>query len=398
MKSSHVTVGVVLIGLNMLFFGLIRTSTSPVTKQQLLSSSIRSRVLAPKFISKFPRVHLESKNFYTNGRHDSKRCLASGVHSLRTAAIATKAVSHLGSNQLSIWSFNLRSDFNAEKDGEDRWDARKDGVVEMLSRYNPDIIASQELIAQQVTYLGDHLSGYEFEGCCRLGSDADEYCAIFYKKDKFDVVDGDTVWLSETPEEPASIGWDAMYPRIATWSVFKFKSTGALVTVISTHFDHQGIEARKRSAGLLKNMVKRLQEAFPESPVMLCGDFNSIKADNEVYRTLTTGEGALVDAWDTAAEREDGGWKRSTMHKFKGTEFDGCMGDGTVELCRIDEPTIMPTASNGKEHIDWILYTNAKAGQVNVKPLKSSVVIDTLPSGRYPSDHFPVKTDVHIAA
>eukprot|EP00954_Amorphochlora_amoebiformis_P003284 255952-Amorphochlora_amoeboformis.AAC.1 len=54
----------------------IRTSTSPVTKQQLLSSSIRSRVLAPKFISKFPRVHLESKNFYTNGRHDSKRCLA----------------------------------------------------------------------------------------------------------------------------------------------------------------------------------------------------------------------------------------------------------------------------------------------------------------------------------
>eukprot|EP00471_Norrisiella_sphaerica_P001365 CAMPEP_0184491708 /NCGR_PEP_ID=MMETSP0113_2-20130426/21179_1 /TAXON_ID=91329 /ORGANISM="Norrisiella sphaerica, Strain BC52" /LENGTH=394 /DNA_ID=CAMNT_0026876189 /DNA_START=707 /DNA_END=1891 /DNA_ORIENTATION=- len=293
---------------------------------------------------------------------------------------------------VSVWSFNLRSDFNAEVDGDNRWEMRRDGVVAMLRKYNPDIVATQEAIASQVEDLamGLESDNFDYEGCCRLGGQEDEYCAIFYKKDRFQLVEGDTLWLSENPEEAGSIGWDAMYPRIATWAVFKTKDSGDLITVISTHFDHVGIQARKNSAALLKGLISRLRDSHPKSPVILAGDFNSIKVDNEVYDTLTTGEGALIDAWSDAESKDDSGWKKSTMHKFEGVNFDGCQGDGTVELCAINFDQDDNAPSDGMEHIDWILVASALSGERSLKSVKTKVITDTLPSGRYPSDHFPV--------
>ena len=54
-------------------------------------------------------------------------------------------------------------------------------------------------------------------------------------------------------------------------------------------------------------------------------------------------------------------------------------------------------ASDGMEHIDWILLRNAASGTSSLKAVKSEVFTDTLPSGRYPSDHFPVGTDLMLA-
>eukprot|EP00466_Bigelowiella_natans_P007921 jgi/Bigna1/144841/aug1.92_g19549 len=266
-------------------------------------------------------------------------------------------------------SHGKKSDFNAETDGENRWEKRRDGVIDIIKRYNPDIIATQEAIAAQVGDLSDGLDEYDYEGCCRLGGEEDEYCAIFYKPQMFQVVEGDTIWLSQNPQKAGSIGWDAMYPRIATWAVFEPSSqqqqqqssrlSGKKQTfgVISTHFDHVGIEARKESAKLIKGLIGDLQSKYPSTPFVLCGDFNSIKTENEVYETLTTGDGALMDAWPQAEILEDGGWKRSTMHKFEGLAFDGCMGDGTVELCKVEDVIVSgeeeEKPSDGLEHIDW---------------------------------------------
>eukprot|EP00469_Lotharella_globosa_P013577 CAMPEP_0167789972 /NCGR_PEP_ID=MMETSP0111_2-20121227/11026_1 /TAXON_ID=91324 /ORGANISM="Lotharella globosa, Strain CCCM811" /LENGTH=444 /DNA_ID=CAMNT_0007682287 /DNA_START=80 /DNA_END=1414 /DNA_ORIENTATION=- len=336
--------------------------------------------------------------------------LSASLRSSAATSSSTSSSSSSSSSSLNVWSFNLRSDFNKETDGKNCWDERKHGVVEMLTKYEPDIIATQECIADQVNFLGDSLSLYDYEGCCRLGDNTDEYCAIFYKKDQFRVKEGDTIWLSQTPDDPGSIGWDAMYPRIATWAVLervgdlgdsndggekKQKQKSKLVTVISTHFDHVGVEARKNSANLIKDLVTRLKNSYPNSAAVLCGDFNSIKVDNDVYECLTMGEGALVDAWNTAEVKVDGGWKRSTMHKFQGLEFDGCMGDGTVELCAVNVDLDQDKKpSDGTEHIDWILLSNPKSGSPSLKTIKSQVYTDALPSGRYPSDHFPVGAEL----
>ena len=47
--------------------------------------------------------------------------------------------------------------------------------------------------------------------------------------------------------------------------------------VVSTHFDHVGVQARINSAQLLKNMLADLRAEHRDTPVLLAGDFNSIK-------------------------------------------------------------------------------------------------------------------------
>ena len=56
-------------------------------------------------------------------------------------------------------------------------------------------------------------------GSGRDGGNNGEYCAIYYKNNKFKLEKDETFWLSETPELP-SIGWDAALNRIATVGVF----------------------------------------------------------------------------------------------------------------------------------------------------------------------------------
>ncbi|ULT43255.1 hypothetical protein KRR40_07180 [Niabella defluvii] len=49
------------------------------------------------------------------------------------------------------------------------------------------------------------------------GSDKGEHSAIFYKKDKFLLLQSGDFWLSETPDKPG-LGWDATCcNRICSW-------------------------------------------------------------------------------------------------------------------------------------------------------------------------------------
>ena len=51
------------------------------------------------------------------------------------------------------------------------------------------------------------LSDYRFIGVGRDdGKDAGEHCAIFYRSDRFKVLDQGDFWLSEHPENPVEVG------------------------------------------------------------------------------------------------------------------------------------------------------------------------------------------------
>src|SRR3546814_14316298 len=75
---------------------------------------------------------------------------------------------------------------------------------------------------------------------------SDLYSAIFYKKDRFRLLDHDTFWLSETPEVPSK-GWDAALNRICTWGKFRDKESRKEFFYFNLHMDHRGKEARKKS-------------------------------------------------------------------------------------------------------------------------------------------------------
>ena len=78
----------------------------------------------------------------------------------------------------------------------------------------------------QVEELKNKLRGYDYIGVGRDdGMKRGEFTAIYYKTDRFELLDEGNFWLSSTPDYP-SLGWDADQVRLCTWGKFKDKQTG----------------------------------------------------------------------------------------------------------------------------------------------------------------------------
>ena len=156
---------------------------------------------------------------------------------------------------VTVMSYNIRLD--TEADGINQWKNRTDKVATLLKKYNPDLLGVQEAMHNQMMDLQKELPDYAFVGVGRDdGKEKGEYSAIFYKKDKFEMLKQNTFWLSETPEVPGSKSWDAAITRVVTFAVLKDKSSGKSFIYSNTHFDHVGREARKQSATLIKIFLK----------------------------------------------------------------------------------------------------------------------------------------------
>ncbi|MCB0667594.1 MAG: endonuclease/exonuclease/phosphatase family protein, partial [Saprospiraceae bacterium] len=178
-------------------------------------------------------------------------------------------------------SFNIR--YDNPGDGESRWDARKELVVEVLDSIAPDFFGMQEALRHQCKDVERGTRGYRWIGVGRDdGEDAGEFSPIFYERKLWKVLDWGTFWLSDTPDVP-SVGWDAALERIVTWGKFEEKKSGKIIFVFNTHFDHRGVQARIHSAKLISRKIKDIAGNYP---FLLSGDFN-VNPGSETYLTLT---------------------------------------------------------------------------------------------------------------
>ncbi len=177
---------------------------------------------------------------------------------------------------LKVISFNIR--FNNPGDGVNRWDNRKSMVQDYLDEQSADIVGIQEALHSQVMDLQNMLENYNYVGSGRDdGKLEGEFTPIFYRKDKIRLVDHSQFWLSETPSDTGSVGWDAAITRIATWAHFQETGSGNDFYVFNTHFDHRGNVARKNSPGVIAKMITGIAGG---EPVVVTGDFN-IRKDAE---------------------------------------------------------------------------------------------------------------------
>jgi endonuclease/exonuclease/phosphatase family metal-dependent hydrolase len=173
--------------------------------------------------------------------------------------------------EIKVMSYNIRLD--VASDGENRWDARKDKVAGLMNYYEADFIGSQEVQHHQLQYLLSQLKDYSYIGVGRDDAkEAGEYSCIFYKKDKYAVLQQSTFWLSPTPHA-VSIGWDAAYKRVCTYGLFKDNKTKKKFWVFNTHLDHVGPMAKLEGVKLILEKIKELNTK--NYPVILTGDFNS---------------------------------------------------------------------------------------------------------------------------
>lgn len=129
------------------------------------------------------------------------------------------------------------------------------------------------------------------------GKEKGEHSAIFYRTDKFDVIEKGDFWLSETPDVPSK-GWDAVLPRICSWGHFKCKDTGFEFLFFNLHMDHIGKKARVESAFLVQDKMKELGKG-KELPAILTGDFN-VDQTHQSYDAFVS-KGVLCDSYERVA-------------------------------------------------------------------------------------------------
>jgi endonuclease/exonuclease/phosphatase family metal-dependent hydrolase len=212
--------------------------------------------------------------------------------------------------QLNVMTFNVRYDNPA--DSANNWKYRRDFAASMILNNKVDVMGTQEVLSNQLTDLLGAMPQYSYVGVGRKdGKTAGEYSAVFYRKDKFELLRSGTFWLSENPNAIGIKGWDAALERIVTWVVLKDKTTGKEFAFINTHFDHIGQVARRESAKLLLAKVDEIANGLP---VIISGDLNSTP-DSEVIKILTdiNSSNHLTDSRAIATEILGPAW---TFHGF----------------------------------------------------------------------------------
>ena len=262
---------------------------------------------------------------------------------------------------LRVASFNIR--FNNPDDGPDAWPHRRRQVASLLEYHDADLYGLQEVLVGQLEDLLALLPAYGVVGVARNDGRSDgEFSPILYRRDRFDLLDQGTFWLSETPADTGSVGWDAALPRIVTWAHLR-DSTGVAFYHYNTHFDHRGEGARKESARLI---ARRIDAQAGDSPVVLTGDFNVTDA-SDAYAILTQHDRRPADR--SAEALTDA---RSAARFVSGPP-------GTYSGFALD-------LSPGRR-IDYIFVKNG------VRPLYFGTLVDHW-QGRFPSDHRPVLADL----
>lgn len=209
-------------------------------------------------------------------------------------------------------TFNIR--YDEPRDGVNAWPNRKKKVADVIRFHKADLIGVQEALLSQIRDLEGLMPDIAWCGVGRSdGKEAGEYSAILFRKSRFQLIDTDTFWLSETPAKPGSKGWDAAFPRIVTWAKLKDRSTGKIFVLFNTHFDHVGEKARTESSSLI---LKKAGEIQGKGPFVVTGDFNVVEASG-AYKTITNGTPTMkiIDARYASVNGHFGG--DSTFNAFK---------------------------------------------------------------------------------
>jgi endonuclease/exonuclease/phosphatase family metal-dependent hydrolase len=251
--------------------------------------------------------------------------------------------------ELVIATYNLRF---ASSEAPNAWPDRRPVMKALLNRYQPDLIGTQEGLYSQLRDIAADQPAYDWIGVGRDGGSRGEFMAIFYRRDRFEPLEYDHFWLSDTPQVIASSTWGNNVRRMVTWARFRDRVTAREFYFWNTHLDHEVQVAREKAAELIRQRIGTLPH---DLPLFLVGDFNAVATANRAYEILAR-ESGLTDTWFAARER-----RNEDANSFTG--FDPLR----------------------REHrrIDWILARGAM-------DIRATEAVTFRQGGQWPSDHLPI--------
>jgi endonuclease/exonuclease/phosphatase family metal-dependent hydrolase len=242
------------------------------------------------------------------------------------------------------------------------WSSRRPLVFNVIQDHAPDVFGLQEPVRNQLEDFKGAFPQYDWYSAGGAdGKDKGQQCPVFWRKDKFTLLDSGTFWFSESPDKPGTKSWGHIVPRFCSWVKLSEKGRSTCFYIYNTHLDSVSQNSREKSVRLL---TKEISERNSSAPFIIMGDFN-MKLVNSAMEFLMEespeNQFPVVDAW-------------LAVHPDK----------PDTSTCNFGSWATGPQL----DHIE--LGLNARPLEVQIDNRK----VD----GKYPSDHFPVIAKIELTS
>ncbi len=275
--------------------------------------------------------------------------------------------------KINVATYNIRLLSSSDSLKGDGWWHRRDALCSLVEFHDFDIFGAQEVCYPQLVYMLSELPQYDYIGVGRDdGARAGEFSPVFYKRDRFRLLDSGTFWLAERTDVPVK-GWDAACKRVCSWGRFRDRESGRRFWFFNLHMDHRGVEARRQSARLVLSRIERMCGG---EPVILTGDFNVDQTDESYL--LLSGSQLLDDSYEKAAVRYalNGTFNAFDPNRKTDSRIDHIFVSGGIVVERYGILTDT--------------YRSQPRERVGAADFPSEVTMHNAVA-RTPSDHFPVQ-------
>ena len=227
-----------------------------------------------------------------------KKNILPQIQSNETATLTVKTGLFKVPQLFSVMSFNVYVGNQFNK-------AYIDRVIDTILDNTPSVFGVQEASVPWMTALKSGLGDiYTSVGVGRDWGGLGEHSAIFYRTDMFNLIEGGTKWLSNTPDQEGSKLTYANFPRIMTYAILERKTDGARFLYVNTHLDHNGNNSAEVAEQIRQAQIEILIAEIAklgDLPTIVTGDFN-VTPDASAYKTMIAN--GYLDASHVAAEGE----------------------------------------------------------------------------------------------
>lgn len=274
---------------------------------------------------------------------------SSGTTEPETNAEDTAKDPFENATDVRVMSFNIRV-------GE-QTDVRHEAVLQQIRDVSPDVFGVQEANSPWINYLSAQLTDYTLVGEGRDGGTNGEYAAIYYRTDKYTLIQGGTRWLSLSPDTPSILAGGSQYRRVLTYAKLKDNQTGAIFVHINVHLDYSSDDIARQQI----NIVAEYARLFRDYPVFITGDCNQTP-DSQMYAYIT-GAGYLDSALTADSANVVGTFNDYNRREEKHLRLDYCfVSPDNIRLSKYK--TCNNRASNAGYHgfisDHYAIYVDAK--------------------------------------
>lgn len=264
---------------------------------------------------------------------------------------------------IRVVTYNTLFDlYDHNLDPVNRWPQRISRIVELIEEMQPDILGVQELYSNQLADLRPHMQDiYVFYAKeCEDG----ELNGIFYRKDRFKVLDKQVWYMTKTPHVRSS--------ETLIMLQLEDLKTGKCFAIFNTHLAFSKMEKRDFQARFI---AKKIELFAKKMPVILTGDMNTFPNRLDLNK-LPFYDGDYIERILTSKSLEDA----------KNVSLLGHLGPiGTFTNATDDGIPFQGTGTPGI-FLDHIYISNQVA--VLIHAVQPGTV-----NGHFPSDHLPVLID-----